>query len=376
MKRGIRNLIFVWILLIGTQHFGSAQTIKLAKVVSKRVVRTTELPGEFYPFLSAELHAKVAGYVDKVLVDRGSSVTQGELLVQLSAPELEARIVQAEAQISAAESDEAQAEAQLAASQSNYEKLQDAAKTPGAVAENDVIQFKQQTDAAEALVRSRQRTVESMKANLKSQQDLAGYLRITAPFDGVITTRYIHPGALVGPGSDVPLLQLDQISHLRLAVAVPEADVSGIEKGMKVEFKAPAHPERTFSGVIARPARALDMKTRTMPVELDVRNADGLLAPGMYPSVMWPVERSRATLLVPTTSVVTTTERVFVIRDENGRAKWVNVHKGPAVGNLIEVQGDLKPGDEVVDHATDEIRDGTELSETIPVPAPSAPQKP
>jgi RND family efflux transporter MFP subunit len=349
-------------LLVGTQQLGSAQTIKLAKVVSKRVMRTTELPGEFYPFLSTELHAKVAGYIDKVLVDRGSVVKQGELLVQLSAPELEARISQAEAQVTAAESEATQAEAQLAASQSNYERLQEAAKTQGAVAENDLIQAKQQTDAAQALVRSRQRTVESMKANLKSQQDLAGYLRITAPFDGVITTRYVHPGALVGPGSDVQLLQLDQVMHLRLAVAVPEADVAGIEKGVRVEFKVPAYPDRTFSGVIARPARALDMKTRTMPVELDVRNPDGLLAPGMYPSVLWPIESPRDALLVPPTSVVTTTERVFVIRDDNGHAQWVGVRKGPPVGNLIEVQGDLKAGDEVVDHATDEMRDGTELN--------------
>jgi membrane fusion protein, multidrug efflux system len=348
-------------MLVSAQQIGLAQTIQLAKVVSKRVVHTTELPGEFYPFLSVELHAKVTGYVEKVLVDRGSVVKRGELLVQLSAPELEAHITQAQAQVTAAESDETQAEAQLAASHSNNEKLQEAAKTPGTVAENDLIQAKQQADAAQALVRSRQQTVESLRGNLKSQQDLAAYLNITAPFDGVITTRYIHPGALVGPGSDVPLLQLDQISHLRLAVAVPEADVAGIAKGVTVDFKVPARPERTFSGVIARPARAIDMKTRTMPVELDVRNPDGLLAPGMYPSVLWPIETSRAALLVPPTSIVTTTERVFVVRDNNGRAQWVNVHKGPTIGNLVEVQGELKPGDEVVDHATDEIRQGAEL---------------
>jgi membrane fusion protein, multidrug efflux system len=364
MSHSIRNLICICVLLVGAQQLGSAQTIKLTKVISKRVVRTTELPGEFYPFLSVELRAKVSGYVDRVLVDRGSVVRQGELLIQLSAPELEARIVQAEAQVMSAESDEMQAEAQLAAAQSGYGKLVEAAKTPGAVAENDLIQAKQQTDAAQALVRSRQRTVESLKGNLKSQRDLAAYLRVSAPFDGVITTRYIHPGALVGPGSDVPLLQLDQISHLRLAVAVPEADVAGIEKGVTVDFKVPARPERTFSGVIARSARALDMKTRTMPVELDVRNTDGQLAPGMYPSVFWPVDSSRARLLVTPTSIVTTTERVFVIRDNDGRAQWINVRKGPTVGNLVEVEGDLNPGDEIVDHATDEIRDGTELKAT------------
>jgi membrane fusion protein, multidrug efflux system len=361
MSRSVRNPILLCVLLFCVQNSGSGQSVRLAKVLSKRVVRTTELPGEFYPYLSVELHARITGYVDRVLVDRGSVVKKGELLVQLSAPELEARIVQAQAQVSSAESDEVQAEAQLTAAQSNYQKLEQAAKTPGAVAENDLIQAKQQTDAAQALVRSRQRTVESLKGNLKSQQDLAAYLRVTAPFDGVITTRYIHPGALVGPGPDVPLLQLDQISRLRLAVAVPEADVAGIAKGVTVEFKVPAHPERRFSGVIARPARALDSKTRTMPVELEVRNTGGLLAPGMYPSVLWPVEGSRPSLLVPPTSIVTTTERVFVIRDNNGRAQWVNVRKGSTVGSLVEVDGDLKPVDEVVDHATDEIREGTQL---------------
>lgn len=354
MRKPIRALILASCL----QPLLSAQAVHLAKVVSKPVARTIELPGEFYPFLSVEVHAKVAGYVDKVLVDRGSAVKQGDLLVQLSAPEMTAHIAEAEAQVTAAESEEAQAEAQKAAAQSSYDKLQDAAKTPGAVAENDLVQAKQQTEAAEALVQSRQRTVDSLKANLKSQQDLAGYLRVTAPFDGVITTRYVHPGALVGPGTDVPLVQLDQIARLRLAVAVPESDVAGVQKGVSVTFKVPAYPDRTFSGVIARPAHALDMKTRTMPVELDVRNADNLLAPGMYPAVLWPVERSKASLLVPPTSIVTTTERVFVIRDDGGHAHWINVRKGPIVGNLVEVEGDLKPGDQVVDHATDEIRDG------------------
>ncbi len=340
----------------------TAQSTKLVKVVSKRVVRTTELPGEFFPFLNVQLHAKVPGYVEKVLVDRGSFVKQGQLLVQLSAPEMAARISQAQAQVTAAEADQAQAEAQLAAAQSTYSRMEDASKTPGAVAENDLTQSKQQTKAAQALVESRQRTVESMKSDLRSQQELASYLRVTAPFDGVISTRYIHPGALVGPGSDLPLLELDQVSHLRLVIAVPESDVAGLVKGLTVDFKAPAYPDRTFSGVIARPAYALDVKTRTMPVELDVPNSKGLLAPGMYPSVLWPVERSKVSLLVPPTSIVTTTARVFVIRNDKGRAQWVNIRQGPMAGALVEVEGKLKAGDEVVEHATDEIRDGSKLN--------------
>jgi membrane fusion protein, multidrug efflux system len=337
------------------------EKIQLTHVVSKRVHRTTELPGEFYSFLSVQLHAKVPSYVEKVYVDRGSFVKEGELLIELSAPEMVAQIGQAQAQLTSAEAEEAQAEAQLAAAESTFTRTQEASKTPGAVAGNDLVQVKQQVEATQALVRSRQRTVESLKSSLQAQQDLASYLRVTAPFDGVISTRYVHPGALVGPGADVPLLQLDQISHLRLAVAVPEADVSGLVKGARVDFKVAAYSDRTFSGIIARPAYVVDMKTRTMAVELDVSNPQRLLAPGMYPSVLWPVERSRASLLVPPTSIVTTTERVFVILSNQGRARWVDVRRGATVGNLVEVFGNLKPGDEIVERGTDEIRDGSQL---------------
>jgi RND family efflux transporter MFP subunit len=347
--------------LLAACEVALAQKVKFVRVISRRVARTRELPGEFYPFLSVQLHAKVPSYVEKVYVDRGSFVKRGELLVQLSAPEMMAHIAQAQAQLTSAESDEAQAQAQLVAAQSTYTRTQEAAKTPGAVAPNDIVLAQAQTDAAQSLVHSRQRTVEALRSNLKSLQDLASYLRVTAPFDGVISTRFVHPGALVGPGTDVPLLQLDQISHLRLAVAVPEADIAGMVKGARVDFKVPAYPDRTFSGVIARPAYALDMKTRTMPVELDVMNPQRLIAPGMYPSVLWPVERPRASLLVPSTSIVSTTERVFVIRNNNGHAQWVDVRRGPASGNLVEVYGDLKPGEEIVQRGTDEIRDGTAL---------------
>jgi len=94
---------------------------------------------------------------------------------------------------------------------------------------------------------------------------------------------------------------------------------------------------------------------------LDVTNRDGSLAPGMYPSVKWPIRRSRPGLFVPKTSVVTTTERTFVVRNQNGRAEWVDVRKGAAEADLIEVLGDLKAGDLVVRVATDEIREGSAI---------------
>ena len=123
----------------------------------------------------------------------------------------------------------------------------------------------------------------------------------------------------------------------------------------------PPIPHELFGGTIARIAHALDPKTRTMSVELDVLNRDGALAPGMYPSVKWPVRSARAELWVPKTSVVTTTERTFVIRDRNHRAEWVEVKKRATDGDLVEVIGPLAPGDRVVRRATDELRNGAAL---------------
>jgi hypothetical protein len=187
---------------------------------------------------------------------------------------------------------------------------------------------------------------------------MQAYLKITAPFDGVVTDRFVHPGALVGPGADPVLLVIQQISHLRLVVPVPEEDVGGTMRGASIPFHVPAYPDRAYTGTVARIAHALDPKTRTMPVELDVLNRDGTLAPGMYPSVKWPVRREHSALFVPKTSVVTTTERTFVIRARNGRAEWVDVKKGAADGDLVEVSGALAAGDKVVRRGTDELRDG------------------
>jgi RND family efflux transporter MFP subunit len=349
------------LLLIAVIFLSAATAQELAPVVSKPISRTIDLPGEFQPFLSVPLHAKIAGYVEKITVDRGSAVHQGDLLVELSAPEIKARIAEAETKVQVAEADRLQAEAQVAVLQTTLQRLEEASKTPGAVAGNEVEVTRKQVEAAQALVRFRQQARRAAEAAVATQKDLESYLRITAPFDGLITDRLVHPGALVGPGADPVLVVLQQLSHLRLVAAVPEEDVAGIVPGAHVEFKVPAFPGRVFSGAVARLAHALDPKTRTMPVELDVVNRDGALSPGMYPTVKWPVRRAQPAMFVPRTAIVTTSERTFVIRSTDGRAEWVNVGKGVVDGDLQEVTGPLKPGDKVVKRATDEIREGTAL---------------
>jgi RND family efflux transporter MFP subunit len=338
-----------------------AQAPELVPVVAKGVSRVVDVPGEIQPFLAVSIHARVAGYVERILVDRGSTVRQGELLAELSAPEMTARIEEAESRVQAAQSDVAQAEAQLAGAQATYERLKKAAETPGAIAGNEVVQAEKQVAAMQALVRAKQQAVRAAEAAVRTQKDQAEYLRIVAPFDGTVTARMAHPGALVGPGADTPLLELQQVSRLRVVAAVPEEFAGAIARGARVEFRVPAWPDRVFAGTVARSAHALEAKTRTLPVELDVSNADGALAPGMYPSVKWPVRRARPAMYVPRTAVVTTSERTFVVRANNGKAEWVNVVKGAAEGDLVEVSGALHAGDRVVKRATDEMREGAPL---------------
>jgi len=338
-------------------------SVEVVRVTSKAVDRQVKLPGEFQPYLAVPIYAKLAGFVKRVAVDRGSAVRQGQVLMTLEAPEMQANIVEAQAKAQAIGLQRAEAEAKFAGAQSTYERLKAASATPGVVAENDVIVAQKTAEAARAIVRSYEDSMKAAQAQVQAVKDLEQYLTLKAPFDGIITERNVHPGAFVGPGSgSTPLVRLHQITRLRLVVAVPEALVGAIVKGARVPFSVPAYPGNTFFGVVSLIAHDLDEKTRTMAVELDVRNPDLRLGAGMYPEVQWPVRRPQPSLLVPPTTIVTTTERTFVIRVQNGVAEWVNVSRGARVGDLIEVFGALQDGDTIVRRGTDEIREGTKVN--------------
>jgi membrane fusion protein, multidrug efflux system len=343
--------------------------VEVVRVVSKAVDRQVKLPGEFQPYLAVPIYAKVAGFVKTVNVDRGSVVKQGQLLAALEAPEMQSQVVEAQAKAQAIELQRAEAAAKLAAAQSTYDRLKAASATPGVVAENDVIVAQKTVEAAQALVRSYDDSVRAAQAQEQAVRDLQQYLTIKAPFAGIITERNVHPGALVGPGTAAtPLVRLHQVTRLRLVVAVPEALVGATVKRARVAFTVPAYPGETFFGVMNLMSHDLDEKTRSMAVELDVQNPDLRLSPGMYPEVQWPVRRPQPSLLVPPTSIVTTTERMFVVRVNNGVAQWVNVGRGARVGDLVEVFGPLKDGDIVVRRGTDEIREGTKVNVQAPKP--------
>ena len=339
-----------------------AQTVETTAVVRKSVEGTRRLPGELLPFLKVTLEARVSGFVETVNVARGSAVTAGQTLVRLSAPELAARVAEAEAKVVDAASRKAEAEAKLAGARSTHARLEEASRTPGAIAANELVLAAQQLQAAEAVVKSIESASLAAAAAVRPLRDLESYLDVTAPFDGLVTERLVHRGALVGPGSaQSGLLRIEQVTRLRLVVSVPETEAAGLAIGGRLTFRVPAHPAREFKAVIARIPRSLDAATRSMPVESDFDNSRGDLAPGMYAEVDWPLRRAAKSLLVPPSAVVATTERTFVIRVPGGRAEWVNVKKGAVSGDLVEVVGPLAAGDRIVRRATDEIRNGSPL---------------
>jgi membrane fusion protein (multidrug efflux system) len=329
------------------------------------VDRNVRLPGEFTAFQRVAVYARVASFVESVHVDRGSVVKRGQPLVTLSAPELVLQMAESEARAQAVMLQLAEAEAKLVSARTTADMLKRASETEGAVSQSEMILSEQALQAAQAVTTAVQNSAKAARSAADAVKQLASYLEVRAPFDGIITERLVHPGALVGPataGVSAPLVQIEQNTRLRLVVAVPEAQISGIAKGAVVSFTVPAYPGELFEGTVARVAQSLDVRTRSMMVELDTSNAGGKLTTGMYADVTWPVRRPQETLLVPATAVVTTTERTFVIRARAGKAEWVDVRRGSPIGEMIEVFGDLRAGDDIVRRGNDEIRSGTALT--------------
>jgi membrane fusion protein, multidrug efflux system len=343
-------------------------TLEVARVVERPVDVTLDMPGELDPYETVAVFPKVTGFLKTIRVDRGSHVRAGEMMAELEAPELVAQRAEAQSKLQAAEAQLAAVKSKADGDASTYDKLKAAAATPGVVAGNDLVLAQKTVEASQSQVTAAERNVDAARQALNSVTQLEGYLKITAPFDGVVTERNVHPGALVGPNAGAPggtpMLRLVDRDRLRLVVPVPEAYIAGVSEGAQMPFSVASYPGETFTGKVARVAHAVDVRTRTMAVEIDVRNTDGRLAPGTYCQVRWPVRRQGPSLLAPSASIVRTADRMFVVRIRNGRAEWIDVKTGLSAGPLVEVFGDLRAGDEIAARGTDEIQSGAEVRVT------------
>jgi membrane fusion protein, multidrug efflux system len=342
-----------------------APTIEVVRVVEQSVNVDLSLPGELDPYEVVAIYPKVTGFVKAIRVDRGSRVRAGELIAELDAPELEAQRSEAQSRVQAAEAQLASARSKADADVSTYEKLKAASATPGVVAGNDLVLAQKAVESQQGQIAAAQQNIEAARQALRSVTQMEGYLNVIAPFDGVVTERNVHPGALVGPasgsGAGIPMVRIVQNSRLRLVVPVPQAYLAGVKNGTVVPFTVSGYPGEKFAGTVARMARSVDVKTRTMAVELEVSNRDERLANGMFCQVQWSVRRPGPSLLVPTGSVARSTDRSFVVRIRNGRTEWIDVSTGLASGPLVEVFGDLQAGDTIAARGTDELRAGTEV---------------
>jgi membrane fusion protein (multidrug efflux system) len=327
------------------------ETVELQKSM---LVSTLQVPGELQPYQQVSLYAKINSYVKKYLVDVGSEVRKGQLMIILEAPEFTSQLASARARIK-------QQEAIYLASKATYDRLFNTAKTPGTIAQNDIDQADARRKADYANLDAAKAQYQEVTANLR-------YLQIHAPFDGVVSERNASMGAYVGPGgkgSDLPLFVVQQQKKLRLVISVPELSTGSLGKRNEVDFTVRALPNQKFTAVIKRSAGALDARLRSERMEMDVENPKKLLLPGMYAEVSVPLKSHDSTFVVPKTALVQSTEKVFVVRvGKNHRAEWVDVQKGLQGKEGVEVYGkDLKIGDKLVMNATDEIRDGKAVND-------------
>jgi len=331
---------------------GNAPVIEVFSLTKEKLATALYLTGELIANQEVDLYAKESSFIEKLYVDVGSEVTKGQLLAKLDAPEITSRLA-------AAESRTKSQEAIYIASKANYDRLLETSKTPGTISQNDLDQALARKNSDLALV-------EAAKAAYKEVAVINNYLDIRAPFSGVITARNVNTGAYVGPtgkGSEFPIFTLQEQRHLRLVVSVPEVSTGYLSPADEVSFTVKALFNETFKAKVKRMAGALDDRLRAERVEMDVDNVNNKLLPGMVAEVIIPLSGKQETFVVPKSAIVNSSERVFVIKVIEGKAKWISVKKGRETDDQAEIYGELAVGDQLVITPTEEIREGTDIKE-------------
>jgi membrane fusion protein (multidrug efflux system) len=352
-------IIFISIIIFLTACSSNGADNKSAKAISKTPANyqlatvekaglssTIKLPSQFAAFQEVSIFPKVNGYVKTVLVDIGSRVKKGDLLMELEAPELEQAVAQAREKYARAKTD-------YTIDKEHYFRLLEASETAGAVSPLDLSISKSKMEADSALSNSE-------KTNWQMQQTMQGYLRVTAPFDGVITERNTHPGALVSAEAkeSKPMLELKEISHLRLQVDIPEYLSGTLKENDTISFYTSAFPGKKMSGRVSRKSMNINSQYRSERIEADVMNKDELLAPGMYADLLIYSKGNASGFTIPKSGVVMSTERKYVLVVKSGRITKVDVTTGNESDNMVEVFGNLNVGDSIIIHANDEIKEG------------------
>jgi len=334
-----------------------AQRVEVIKAAELKSDRALALPGEVKPLEQAQIFARVPGYVRSWKVDIGDKVTAGQLLAEIDAPEVDAQLSQARAQLAVAKAAVTQASAQRDYSKSN------SARTVGLadqqlVAKAQVEQTQAQAATDEAIVNSAKSNVAAQEANVRRLQDQQQFTRVLAPFAGTITTRSIERGALVRDGATTPLFTVVAIDPVRIFIDVPQSIASSVRNDTPATISV-RELGKTFAGKVTRSAGALDPDLHTMTTEIQVPNPDGALLPGMYVQAALNLAVPHRVLEVPATALYTDAQGVRVATvDANNRVKYVPITIERDTGATVQIAGGLMGDEKIIKIAVPSLLDG------------------
>ena len=297
-------------------------------------------------FTETPIWARASGYLRKWYVDIGARVQRGQLLAEIEAPEVDHQLQQAREQ--------------LATTQENLKLAEITADRYQGLLKQDSI-AKQDVDTAVQNLAARSATVRSAQANVARLEQMVGYEKVFAPFDGVITARNTDVGALIDAGTNSPGKELfrEAATHtLRVYVSVPEIYSRAALPGITSQLTLTEFPGRTFAGKIARNARSIDMASRTLLVEVDVPNRTGELLPGSYASVHLKLPSKTQAVTVPANTLLFRAEGLQVATVHNGQVALAHVTIGHDYGDSVEVVHGLSPADRIIVNPSDSIANG------------------
>jgi RND family efflux transporter MFP subunit len=363
----------------------------VVKVQRRNLANTLEIASEFLPFQEVDVYAKVSGYIQKLYVDWGTHVKQGQLLAVLEIPELQQQLQQDEASVRRSEQDVARAREEQSRAESaysvahvTYTRLADVQKSrPELVAQQeiDVAQGKDLeasagvSSAKDALAAAEQALLAS-RAALDKDKAIFAYSRMTAPFDAVVTQIYAYTGALLPAGTsgtkgDSALCHLSQNNLLRLVIPVPERAVPDIHDGQELEVDV-STLKKKFAGKIVRFSDQIDPATRTMHTEVNVPNANYELVPGMYAAVKIPLHSAPNVLAVPvqTISFTGAGQGAVLVVNSTNHLERREVQVGLQTATDAEILSGLNENETVVFGEQNQFKEGQLVSpKLVEVPA-------
>ncbi|WP_417386171.1 efflux RND transporter periplasmic adaptor subunit [Gimesia sp.] len=325
--------------------------------------REITLPGSMFALRETALHPRVDGYLTDTLVDIGDRVTAGQLLARIDAPELEANLEQARAQLTESKAKREQMLADVHLAQVSFDR-QAKLLARDITTRQEYDDYEAALQVAKANQRVAEATILAQQANVRRLEKLVSFQEIRAPFAGVITARSYDPGALVAgdqPGQAAELFRVAQIDVLRVFVDVPQEWSTQIKPGDEVQLQRREHPDEQIAAKVTRTTNSLSPETRTLRVEIQVDNPNQRLLPGMYVRAHLQFDETQR-VRIPSAALITrgTGTRVAVINDAQ-KIVYHPVTIGQDFGSHLEIQTGLKGGELLALRPGDDLPEGTRV---------------